>query len=168
MFRCFWSKGENGGVTFIITENSCFLRLQSKLWLLTHFSFLGEDLHLPKCSTPSVALFASLFLLCQAPVPCLTRGTQCARSAAAASHGTWWRWWWIPSKRPLCSGLRERWMTVPTGLCTAAAADGLVQEGPLLCSENNAFKLNPQGASLTKRSFSRTQRLQIGFLCTVR
>lgn len=51
---------------------------------------------------------------------------------------------------------------------TAAAAGGLVQEGPLLCSENNAFKLNPQDITLTKSSLSRTQRLQIGFLYTVR
>lgn len=115
------------------------------------FPGVGPLSLLPKCSSPSVALFASLFLLWQVQVLCLTRGTQCVQSAAAALLGTWWHWWWIPSKRPLCSGLSEHWMTVPTGLfrlCTAATADGLVQKGSLVCLENTACKPNPQDTTL--------------------
>lgn len=68
-------------------------------------------------------LFPSLFLFSQVQVLCLTRGIQCVLNAAAAWLDTWWLWFWIPSKQPLCSGLNEHWTTVPTGLfmsCNAA------------------------------------------------
>lgn len=49
-------------------------------------------------------------------MPCLTRGTQCVRSAVAAWPAIWWHLWLTRCRPPRFSGWRGRWTTAPTGL----------------------------------------------------
>lgn len=130
----------------------------------TFFFLGGEDLHL---FSPNAAL---LVLPCLYPSPSCDRlqrhavqeepdalGALLQPRAAPddAGDGS------APNGRRAVVWENAGWQCQQVCKCT-------VQKGPLLCLENNAFKLNPQDTTLTKSSLNRTQRLQIGFLCTVR
>lgn len=140
---------------FVLRKSSCFEFLVKNMIPDTFFLSGGGPPSLLPERTTSIAPFPSLTLLSQVQVLCLTRGIQCVQNAAAAWLDTWWHWCWIPSRQLLCSGLSERWMTVPTGLfrsCNTAVSEGVVQEGPLRYLENTIFKLKPQVTTLMKVS----------------
>lgn len=150
-------------------ENCCALRLKSKPWFLTHFSFLWEDLHLLSRSA-ALPLLPRLHPCC-----CFDRLECHALQEEPDAFGALLQ----PGSAPHDAGDGSS----PNGcravvwenagrqcqqVCLHCALQQFGQKGPLLWLENAAFKPNPRDATSTKSGLSRNRRLQTGFLCTIR